>query len=108
MTARARPRCATATTLAAAFAALSPKPLILEGFVDFAQEISVVVARGADGSYAAFDTVENRHRDHILDLTLAPARIAEPVDRQAQAIARKIADALDLVGLLAVEMFVDR
>jgi 5-(carboxyamino)imidazole ribonucleotide synthase len=94
--------------LAAAFAALSPKPLILEGFIDFAQEISVVAARGEDGSYAAFDTVENRHRNHILDVTLAPARIAEPVHRQAQAIARKIADALDLVGLLAVEMFVDR
>ena len=94
--------------LAAAFAALSPKPLILEGFIDFAQEISVVAARGEDGGYAAFDTVENRHRNHILDVTLAPARIAEPVHRQAQAIARKIADALDLVGLLAVEMFVDR
>ena len=56
----------------------------------------------------AFDTVENRHRDHILDLTLAPARVPESVDRQAQAIARRVADALDLVGLLAVEMFVDR
>ncbi|HEX4172530.1 MAG TPA: 5-(carboxyamino)imidazole ribonucleotide synthase [Acetobacteraceae bacterium] len=90
------------------FAALSPKPLILEGFVDFAQEISVVAARSEDGSYAAFDTVENRHRDHILGLTLAPARVPEAVDRQAQAIARRIADALDLIGLLAVEMFVDR
>lgn len=89
------------------FAALSPKPLILEGFVGFAQEISVIAARGEDGGYAAFDTVENRHRNHILDLTLAPARITEPIDRQAQAIARRIADALDLVGLLAVEMFVD-
>jgi phosphoribosylaminoimidazole carboxylase (NCAIR synthetase) len=94
--------------LPAAFAALSPKPLILEGFVDFAQEISVIAARGEDGACAAFDTVENRHRNHILDLTLAPARIAASVDRQAQAIARRVADALDLVGLLAVEMFVDR
>jgi len=93
--------------IAAAFAALSPKPLILEGFVDFAQEISVVAARGEDGAYSAFDTVENRHRNHILDLTLAPARIPEPVDQQAQAIARCVADALNLVGLLAVEMFVD-
>jgi 5-(carboxyamino)imidazole ribonucleotide synthase len=91
-----------------AFAALSPKPLILEKFVDFAQEISVVVARGEDGGYVAFDTVENRHRNHILDLTLAPARIPQSADSQAQAIARRIADALDLVGLLAVEMFVDR
>jgi 5-(carboxyamino)imidazole ribonucleotide synthase len=93
--------------IAGAFHALSPKPLILEGFVAFACEISVVAARGVDGAYAAFDTVENRHRDHILDVTLAPARITEAVNRQAQAIARRVADALDLVGLLAVEMFVD-
>ena len=93
--------------LASAFAALTPKPLILEGFVDFAQEISVVAARGGDGTYTAFDTVENRHRDHILDVTIAPARISPAVDRQAQEIARQVADALDLVGLLAVEMFVD-
>jgi len=93
--------------VADAFAGLSPKPLILEGFIDFAQEISVVAARAEDGAYAAFDTVENRHRGHILDVTLAPARIPETVDRQAQAITRRVADALDLVGLLAVEMFVD-
>jgi 5-(carboxyamino)imidazole ribonucleotide synthase len=96
-----------AENLAPAFEALSPKPLILEGFIDFAQEISVVAARGTDGGYAAFDTVENRHRNHILDVTLAPAQIPEAVDRQAQAIARRVADALDLIGLLAVEMFVD-
>lgn len=92
--------------LAAAFEDLSPKPLILEGFVNFACEISVIVARGADGGIAAFDTVENRHRDHILDLTLAPARVQDPVAHAAQALARRVAEALDLVGLLAVEMFV--
>ena len=93
--------------LAPAFAALGPKPLILEGFIDFAMEISVVMARGADGGFTAFDTVENRHRNHILDVTLAPARIAAAVDEQAQRIARRVAEGLDLVGLLAVEMFVD-
>jgi 5-(carboxyamino)imidazole ribonucleotide synthase len=93
--------------LAPAFARLSPKPLILEGFVDFAREISVIVARGADGAMSAFDTVENRHRNHILDLTLAPAPIAANIDAAAQATARKVAEALDVVGLLAVEMFVD-
>ena len=91
---------------AAAFAELSPKPLVLEGFVDFACEISVIVARGGDGGMAAFDTVENRHRDHILDLTLAPARVQDPVAQSAQALARRVAEALDLIGLLAVEMFV--
>ncbi len=94
--------------LAPAFERLAPRPLILEGFVDFAREISVVIGRGADGAMSAFDTVENRHRDHILDLTLAPARISEDVDQAAQRIARDIAGALDLVGLLAVEMFVDK
>jgi len=92
----------------AAYDALSPKPLILEGLIDFFQEISVVVARGEDGTSSAFDTAENRHRNHILDVTLAPARIPSSVDAQAQAIARRVADALDLVGLLAVEMFVNR
>jgi 5-(carboxyamino)imidazole ribonucleotide synthase len=93
--------------LDAAWERLSPRPLVLEGFVDFAQEISVVVARGANGDVSSFDTVENRHRDHILDLTLAPARISQAVDQEAQSIARRVVQALDLVGLLAVEMFVD-
>ena len=94
--------------LATGFAALYPKPLILEGFIDYAMEISVVVARGEDGTVSAFDTVENRHRDHILDLTLAPARLPEATALEAQQIAIRVAEALDLVGLLAVEMFVDR
>ncbi len=93
--------------LAPAYERLSPKPLVLEGFIDFAQEISVVAARGADGVAALFDTVENRHRAHILDVTLAPARIPQAVNQAAQAIATRIVEALDLVGLLAVEMFVD-
>ena len=90
-----------------AWARLDPKPLVLEGFVDFAQEISVVVARGEDGGLSCFDTVENRHRDHILDLTLAPARISPAADKAAQTIGCRVAEALDLIGLLAVEMFID-
>ena len=98
----------SAEDLEPAFERLTPKPLVLEGFIDFAREISVVIARGADGVMSAFDTVENRHRDHILDVTMAPARIIPAVDQAAQAIAARVAQALDLVGLLAVEMFVDR
>ena len=93
--------------LAPAFERLNPKPLILEGFVDFSAEISVVIGRGQDGSVSAFDTVENRHRDHILDVTLAPARIPAAAAEAAQSIARAIASGLDLAGLLAVEMFLD-
>ncbi len=90
-----------------AFAALSPKPLILEGYVDFALELSAIIARGADGAMSVFDPVENRHREGILDLSVAPARIAPEIATEAQVIARRIAVALDLVGLLAVEMFLD-
>ena len=90
----------------AAFHQLAPRPLVLEGFVDFAAEISVIVARGADGAIVAFDAVENRHKDHILDLTLAPAPLPLDLLAQAGVIARLVAARLDLIGLLAVEMFV--
>ncbi len=92
--------------LAGAFARLAPKPLVLEGFVNFAAEISVMVARGADGAVVTFDAVENRHKYHILDLTLAPAPLPLPLLQEAQHIAHTIAEKLELTGLLGVEMFV--
>jgi 5-(carboxyamino)imidazole ribonucleotide synthase len=67
----------------------------------------VIVASGRDGAMVTFDAVENRHRHHILDLTLAPAQIAPSVAEAARTIAIAIARDLELVGLLAVEMFVD-
>ncbi len=91
--------------LRAAFEALSPHPLVAEGFVDFACELSVMVARGLDGTVRPFDTVQNRHRHHILDLTLAPAPVPPEIAAEAQALAVRIAEALSLVGLLGVEMF---
>ena len=96
----------SADDAAPAFAALAPKPLVLEGFVDFAAEISVMVARGADGAVVSFDAVENRHKHHILDLTFAPAPLPLDLLEEAGAIARKVAERLELVGLLGVEMFV--
>ena len=81
---------------------------ILEAFVDFACEISVVVARGGDGAVATYPAVENRHVNHILDTTIAPAEIAPQLAAEADATARLIAERLDLVGVLAVEMFVTR
>ena len=93
---------------APAWDALHPRPLILEGFIDYACEISVIVARGADGGGSLFDAAENRHRDGILDLTLAPARIAPATAAEAARVAWRVAESLGLVGLLAVEMFVDR
>jgi 5-(carboxyamino)imidazole ribonucleotide synthase len=79
---------------------------ILEGFVDFDLEISVIVARGFDGTCQSYVPVENQHRHHILDRTLVPARVAPEVAERAAGLARGLAEGLDLVGLLAVEMFV--
>lgn len=98
----------TQADLASAWEALDPKPLILEAFVDYSCEISVVVARGGDGGGSVFDAGENQHRDGILDITIAPARVKPGTKAEAGRVAWRIAEALDLVGLLAVEMFVDR
>ena len=81
---------------------------ILEGFVDFRCEVSVVVARGQDGGVAVYPPVENRHVNHILDTTIAPARLPPDTAAEAERIARHIVERLDLVGVLAVEMFVTR
>jgi 5-(carboxyamino)imidazole ribonucleotide synthase len=105
---RGQARVASRAEAAAAFDSLEPKPLILEGLVDFACEISVVIARGADGQMTSFDPVENQHAHGILDLTFAPARIPEETAQRATALGQQVAEALGLVGLLAVEMFVDR
>ena len=91
---------------AAAWKAIGEVPAILEGFVDFDLEISVVAARGRDGSFAAFEPTENIHRDHILHKSIVPANITPAVAKEAVSIARKIADELKYVGVLAVEMFV--
>ena len=79
---------------------------VVEGFIDFACEISVVLARTADGAIAAYPPVENRHVNHILDTTIAPARLPPRTLREADRIARHVASELGLVGVLAVEMFV--
>jgi 5-(carboxyamino)imidazole ribonucleotide synthase len=81
---------------------------VLEGFVDFRQEISVIVARGMDGTHATYVPVENQHKNHILDQTIAPARLPVEVMMKAEAVATHIAQQIDLVGVIAVEMFVDR
>ncbi|MPY75390.1 MAG: 5-(carboxyamino)imidazole ribonucleotide synthase [Alphaproteobacteria bacterium] len=79
---------------------------VLEGWIDYALEISVIVARGLDGAMAAYVPVENRHVDHILDTTIVPAGISPGIAARAGEIARRAAEALSVVGLLAVEMFV--
>jgi len=85
---------------------LGTKSAILEAFIPFEREISVIAARSADGEVECFDVTENEHRDHILKISRAPAAIPDALAAEARAIAGKIATALDYVGVLAVEMFV--
>jgi 5-(carboxyamino)imidazole ribonucleotide synthase len=91
---------------AAAFAELAPKPLVLEAFVPFDKEISVVLARGADGEIRAFEPSLNVHRNHILHTSTVPAGVSFALAAEATAAATKIAAALDYVGVLGVEFFV--
>ncbi len=81
---------------------------VLEAFVDFRMELSVIVARSTAGAIESYVPVENRHKNHILDETIAPAGISPALAERAEAIARHIAEKIDLVGLMAVEMFLDR
>ncbi len=90
-----------------AMASFKSAPCILEGFVDFAFEASVVAARARDGAFAAYDPPENLHEHHILRRSTVPGRLTPRQGDDAKAIAHTIADALDYVGVLAVELFVD-
>ena len=91
--------------LAEAWRPFEGQPAVLEKFITFEREISVIVARGLDGSMATWPVCENEHANHILDVTLCPARLPAAVADRAAELAREIALALDLAGVLAVEMF---
>lgn len=101
-------RIGSDTDLAAAVTKLGQPLLIHEAWVDFALELSVITARNPQGAVASYVPVENRHRNHILDVTIAPAAIPATLAAQAVAMAERIAQALELEGLLAVEMFLTR
>jgi 5-(carboxyamino)imidazole ribonucleotide synthase len=90
----------------AAWARLGGVPLILEGFVPFGRELSVLAVRGADGSTASYPLVETHHRAGILRLALAPAPdVAGVLQARAEAYVRRVLDALQYVGMLAIELF---
>jgi 5-(carboxyamino)imidazole ribonucleotide synthase len=91
---------------AAAWREIGEAPAILEGFIAFEKEISVLAARAVDGAVVAYPAIENRHRNHILDTSSVPAAISPALAAKAEAIAGGMAKALDYVGVLAVEMFV--
>ncbi len=91
-----------------AWIAVGEAPSVLEGFVDFESEISVIAARGLDGEIAAFDPGENEHRGGVLHRTTVPARVPPARAQDAVLIAGRILNALDYVGVIGVEMFVTR
>ncbi|MGA8616665.1 MAG: 5-(carboxyamino)imidazole ribonucleotide synthase [Xanthobacteraceae bacterium] len=92
----------------AAWREVGGQPCILEAFVPFEREVSVIAARGRDGRVECFDVTENEHRDHILKVSRVPAALSAEAALEARRIAEAIAKAFDYVGVLAVEMFVQR
>jgi len=94
--------------LPSAWAAMEGNEAVLEGFIDFSHEVSVVAARGLNGEFDHFGLFENIHRHHILDLTISPARLPPNLEKDAVAIARGVMEKLDVVGVLCVEFFVTR
>jgi 5-(carboxyamino)imidazole ribonucleotide synthase len=95
----------SAAEAGAAFASLDGREAILEAFVPFERELSVVAARTASGAAANFGVCENSHASHILDYTIAPARVAPAIAREATEMAESLLAELGVVGVLCVEMF---
>jgi len=98
-------KIAAPTEAEAAWQAIGRNPAILEAFVGFRCEVSVIAARGIDGALRAFDVTENEHRDHILHRSTTPARVAPATAREAVTMTERFAVALDYVGVLGVEFF---
>ncbi len=99
-------RIKSAADSAAALAAMQGAPAVLEGFIPFTHEVSVIAARAIDGSVACYDPGENVHRDGILHTTTVPARLTPGQRSDAILAAARILNALDYVGVLGVELFV--
>jgi 5-(carboxyamino)imidazole ribonucleotide synthase len=101
-------RIASEEDLARAAAIFRGRRCVVEKWVDFDREISVICARTASGETRPFPASENIHTDHILDISIVPARIAPAVGEEARRLAVEIAGRLGVVGLVAVEMFLGR
>ncbi|MDT7689806.1 MAG: 5-(carboxyamino)imidazole ribonucleotide synthase [Acidobacteriota bacterium] len=94
--------------VARAIAALGSQEGVVEAFVDFEREVSVVAARGLEGEFAHYGVIENTHSRHILDLSVAPASVTEETACEAVEIARSVLETLDVVGVMCVEFFLTR
>ena len=91
-----------------AWDAIGKQEAVLEAFIDFDCEISVVAARGEDGQFVHYGAIENQHSRHILDVSVAPARVSPKIAREAVELARCVLEKLQVVGVLCVEFFVTR
>ncbi len=96
----------TEADVAAAVKRFAGQPVVIEQFVDFSCEVSVVVARAENGEVRAFPLAENIHTNHILDFSIVPARVAPAIAASAEAMAGRIAEKIGLVGVMGVELFV--
>jgi 5-(carboxyamino)imidazole ribonucleotide synthase len=96
------------TSPEAAWREVGGQPCILEAFVPFAREVSIIAARGTNGTVECFDVTENEHRDHILKISRVPAALSAAAAQEARRIAETIAQKFAYVGVLAVEIFVLR
>lgn len=93
---------------AAAWDSLNSTEAVLEAFVDFECEVSVVAARGVTGEFAHYGVIHNQHHRHILDLSVAPAPVSEQLSREAEDIARGVLEQLNIIGVLCVEFFLTK
>ncbi len=84
------------------------QPVVIEQFIDFACEVSAIVARSPNAAVRVFPVAENIHANHILDFSIVPARVAPAVAAAAEKLARLIAEKIDLVGVMGVEYFVTK
>jgi 5-(carboxyamino)imidazole ribonucleotide synthase len=91
-----------------AFRALGGQEAILEAFIDFRCEVSVVAARGVDGTFSHYGVIENTHQNHILDISVAPAPLPPEITREAVEIAHQVLEQLDVIGVLCIEFFLTR
>ncbi len=91
-----------------AFAEIGGRDGVLEAFVDFEREVSVVAARDLRGNFAHYGVIENTHKNHILDLSFAPAFVSTKIEKEAVEIARAVLEKLDVVGVLCVEFFLTK
>lgn len=98
-------RIDTPDEAATAWQSIGGQEAVLEAFVPFERELSVVAARGVDGSFVHYGAIENIHRNHILDLSIAPARVSPRVAAEAVALARTVLEKVEVIGVLCVELF---